>query len=233
MDNPIVYNAVKRPHPATVAKRTSKALEDETVISETDFLAPPTPASIVPLNLEPKGPLIECWNEQHHSVVITRNTSITCLENGTLDLQHIVDAVPGSSQLHSIEISGALMLKGFTIPRTCNRLEHVTSFSITDTSLRIDDTALDQLAEVMPRLETLNLSGSRIDHIRGLQRMCANGLRRLLVKGCRITDVTSLNDVATQLHLGLWKGALQLEEVDIRDNSVEKVRIRGISAHRR
>lgn len=116
-----------------------------------------------------------------------------------------------------------LSLKGLTIPHPCNRLEHVKTFSITNTSLKTDGATLAKLAQAMPTLETLDLSGSRIEHIHGLQQLCANGLKRLLVKGCRIADISSLNDIATQLHAGRWKGALHLEEVDLRDNSVEKV----------
>lgn len=145
------------------------------------------------------------------------------LEDGILHLQDVIDAVPGTSHLRTIEISGVLPLKGFTIPQPADRLHHVKTFSITNTSLKIDDTALNNLANAMPRLETLDLNGSRIDHIHGVERLCANGLKRLLVKGCRITDISSLNNIATQLQSGRWKGALKLEEVDVRDNSVEKV----------
>jgi hypothetical protein len=174
-------------------------------------------------DLRPTGPLIECWDEQHQSIVVTRNMPVDYLEDGILHLQHVIDAVPGTSYLRTIEISGVLPLKGFTIPQPADQLHHVKTFSITNTSLKIDDTALIDLAKAMPRIETLDLSGSRIDHVHGLEQLCANGLKRLLVKGCRITDISSLNNVATQLQSGHWKGALQLEEVDIRDNSVEKV----------
>lgn len=127
-----------------------------------------------------------------------------------------------------IEVPGVLQLRGLAVVRD-SRLANVTSLSIVNTSLRIGDDTLEQLAQTMPRLETLDLSGSRIEHIHGIQTLCANGLKRLLVKGCRITDISALEDVAKQVHEGRWKGVLQLEEVDMRDNEVEKVSLMDLS----
>lgn len=227
LENPIIYNAIKKPHPATVAHRAAQPLAAEDVHLEAEILPLSTSTGTATGDWQPTGPLIKCWNEQHQSLVVTRNTPIDCLKDGILDFQHMIDAIPGTSQLRSTEISGVLSLKGLTIPQACDRLGHVKTFSITNTSLKIDDMTLVMLAQAMPRLETLDLSGSRIDHIHGLEQLCANGLKRLLVKGCRITDISSLNDIAIKLHSGRWKGALRLEEVDIRDNSVEKVSLRS------
>lgn len=223
MDNPIKYDAIKKPHPATVAHRAAQPLADEIVHLEAEIRPLLTSTGTTKGDWQPTGPLIKCWNEEHQSVVVTRTTPVDSLDDGILNLQHIIDAVPDASRLRSIEISGVLSLKGLTIPHPCNRLEHVKTFSITNTSLKTDGATLAKLAQAMPTLETLDLSGSRIEHIHGLQQLCANGLKRLLVKGCRIADISSLNDIATQLHAGRWKGALHLEEVDLRDNSVEKV----------
>lgn len=220
-----MYTFVKKPHPATIAHRMAQPIAEETVHLEAKI--PPPSAACITGNdsWQPTGPLIKCWNEEQQSVVVTRDLPIDYLEDGVLHLQHIIDAVPGTKQLRAIDISGVLSLKGLTMPQPTLRLQHVKTFSITDTSLRIENTTLAALANVLPRLETLDLCGSRIEHIHGLQQLCANGLKRLLVKGCRIADISSLNEIAAQLHSGRWKGALQLEEVDIRDNSVEKVSI--------
>ncbi|GHJ86970.1 hypothetical protein NliqN6_3372 [Naganishia liquefaciens] len=219
--NPIVRHVVKKPHPATIVERPT---EQRSV----------TPTTAAPYVLEPlvgpvadhpeaSGPFVGCWNAQQQSIVITRDLAPTYLDDaGVLDLAHIAAAVPSSSTLRSIEVSGILQLKGLHIPRDA-RLASVTCLAIINTSLRIEHDFLGQLAKAMPHLETLDLSGSRIQHITGAHDLCANGLKRLLVKGCRIADISSLVDVAQQLHMGKWLGALQLEEVDIRDNEVPKL----------
>ena len=181
-------------------------------------------------NVEPSGPFVQCWNAHAQSIVLTRDLPTTYLDEGTLDLAHVTAAVPASSSLRTIEGSGVLQLKCLRIPRDAP-FGNVTTLAITHTSLRIDDDTLDHLARAMPRLETLDLSGSRIQHVHGVQSLCANGLKRLLVKGCRIADISALVDVATQLHEGRWRGPLQLEELDIRDNEVAKVRRRCFLLH--
>lgn len=175
---------------------------------------------------QPTGPLISCWDERQQGIVVTRNTPTDFLdEAGRFSLQHVVDAVPLAASLKSIDLSGILKLKTLTVPEDDTRLANVTMFSITDTSLKTDDATLARISKAMPRLETLNLSGSRIEHLNGVDTLITNGLKRLLAKGCRITDISSLVTVATELHAGAWKGNLGLEEIDIRDNSVEKVRV--------
>jgi hypothetical protein len=213
----------KKPHPATIADRSKNpqsmdADRSATPPRESESAMQPAPTTT---NLGASGPLVGCWNAQQQSIVISRDTPPTYLDDGVLDLALVVAAVPGSPQLRGIEVSGVLQLRGLRIP-DC-RLASVTTLSIVNTSLRIEDDTLERFAEAMPRLETLDLSGSRIEHIHGIQNLCTNGLKRLLVKGCRITDISALEDVARQLHEGRWKGSLQLEEVDLRDNAVEKV----------
>ncbi|KAJ9096372.1 hypothetical protein QFC21_005193 [Naganishia friedmannii] len=175
-------------------------------------------------NGQPTGPLIDCWDERQQSIVITRHTPTGFLdEAGGFDLQRVLDAVPATASLKTIELSGILKLKTLMIPDTDGRFANVITLSITDTSLTTDDAILERISTAMPHLETLNLSGSRMEHLNGVDSMIANGLKRLLTKGCRITQISSLVNVATELRQGTWKGSLRLEEVDIRDNSVEKL----------
>lgn len=214
---------VRKPHPATIADRSKnpRLVDSDGPAITSSELESATPTASITANLGASGPLVGRWNAQQQSIVISRDTPSTYLDDGVLDLAHVVAGVPGSAQLRGIEVSGILQLRTLRIP-DCG-LATVTSFSIVNTSLRIENDTLGRLAEAMPRLETLDLSGSRIEHIHGVQNLCANGLKRLLVRGCRIADISALEDVARQLREGRWKGSLQLEEVDIRDNAVEKV----------
>lgn len=220
--NPIVRKVAKTPHPATLVVR-STAEPPGIPTTEQPVLEQPL-MDPVPDNVEASGPFVRCWNAQEQSIVVARDRPTSYLDGqGILDLAYVAAAVPASSSLRTIEVSGVLQLKCLRIP--CDaQFGNVTALAITNTSLRIDDGTLGHLAQAMPRLETLDLSGSRIEHVHGVQNLCANGLKRLLVKGCRIADISALVHVATQLHEGRWRAPLQLEQVDIRDNEVAKVR---------
>ncbi|KAJ9114334.1 hypothetical protein QFC22_005786 [Naganishia vaughanmartiniae] len=221
-ENPIHYTTIKKVHPGMIA-RSSSSLHRETIPSNSMPSFASTLASDS-YNAPPTGPLVDCWDERQQSIVITRDTPTGFLnEQGEFDLQHILDAVPSTASLKTIDLCAILKLKTLSIPDNGDRFANVTTLCITDTSLKADDATFERISRAMPQLETLNLSGSRIEHLKGVDRAITNGLKRLLIRGCRITDISSLVKVAEELHAGVWKGNLRLEEVDIRDNLVERL----------
>ncbi|KAJ9104200.1 hypothetical protein QFC19_004017 [Naganishia cerealis] len=221
-ENPLKYSTVKKVHPATVAQSALTSHHDKHLSTETL-----QSANVAPSNRyegQPAGPLVGCWDERQQSVVVTRDAPTLFLDDeGCFDSQYVLDAVPTEAYLKIIDFSGILKLRTLIMPANYSRLANVTTLSITYTSLRTEDETLLQLSKAMPNLEILDLSGSRIEHLNGAGMLIANGLKRLLAKGCRIADISSLVDVASELHRGSWRGNMRLEEVDIRDNSVEKV----------
>lgn len=115
-----------------------------------------------------------------------------------------------------------LPLRSLRFPVDDARLAQLKELSIVNSSIESTDDFFTCLADAMPDLEALDLSGSRLTHTNGIERLIQNGLKTLNLKGARVSDIEAIVDVARQVRAGTWTGRLLLEELDVRDNVIPK-----------
>jgi len=170
-----------------------------------------------------KGPLRGCFDPSRQEIQLDRKTHADALEGRhTLDLQTILDAVPSECTLKSIVINGFITLTSIRFPAESSALATVKSLSIIDSALASTPTLLHDLAQSMPNLEVLDLSGSFLTHLQGIDSLISNGLTKLYLKGGRIDDFGAIEEMAKQFHAATWKGRLSLSELDVRDNALPR-----------
>ena len=170
-----------------------------------------------------KGHLQGCFNPSRQEIQLDRKTNAHALEDGkTLNLQAILDAVPSGSTLKSIVINGFITLTSIRFPTESSVLVTVKSLSIIDSALASSPTLFDDLAQAMPNLETLDLTGSFLTDLHGIDGLISHGLTKLYLKGGRIDDFGAIEEIAKQLHAGTWQGELSLSELDVRDNALPR-----------
>jgi hypothetical protein len=130
-------------------------------------------------------------------------------------------AVPGSAQRWGIEVFGALQLRGSrspTVDRPTQRRSVSSTLRSKSRMTRSND--LRKRCRDQRRSSCLVLGSSAFRRTEPLRQWSQTSAR----PGPSNTDISALEVVARQLHEGRWKGLLQLEEVDLRDDAVEKVR---------
>jgi hypothetical protein len=192
-----------------------------TVSSESD--SPPGLNTVQHAHDKGKGPLRGCFDPSRQEIQLDRKTHAHVLEDRqTLDLQTIVDAVPFGCTLESIVINGLTTLTSIRFPTKSSVLVAVKSLSIIDSALASSPTLFDDLAQAMPNLEVLDLTGSFLTHLHGIDSLITNGLTKLYLKGGRIEDFGAIEEIAKQVHTGTWQGRLLLSEFDVRDNALPR-----------
>lgn len=142
--------------------------------------------------------------------------------NREFDLRNCASAVPEGCTIQRLVVIDVLPLTSLRFPLGESCLAQLQELSIVNSSLESTDDLFECLAEIMPRLERLDLSGSRLTHIKGVQRLVSNGLKTLNLKGARINDIDGLTEIARHVRAGTWTGRMLLEELDVRDNVISK-----------
>lgn len=144
-------------------------------------------------------------------------------EQRNFHLKDLAASHPPGSKLHTINLSGIIPLRGLVFPTNTEFLTPVRTLRVVNTALESKDDLFATIAQVMPDLEELDLTGSFLIHLAGIDKVIANGLKSLRLKGGRIEDFSAMETVAEQVRDGSWSGKLRLEELDVRDNNIAKL----------
>jgi hypothetical protein len=166
------------------------------------------------------------WDERQGKLDIPADFVKTLLdENMNLDLAHAFEENALSGKLVTMTFKPVLGIKGVIFPsRPLATFSGVVSLSITYTSLISAPDLFQDLHRCFPSLQHLDLSGSLLENVDGVAELIASGLKILRLKDGKLTSVQGLESVAEQLRSSTWRGLMLLEEVDIRDNEIAKVR---------
>lgn len=197
-----------------------KEAQPESTTSENDLDTSLAPDSALTNHNALPEPWSSCFDTVRRVMTITSGNAELVDTQGRLDLSQL-DGYPCDG-LTTINISGLLSLKESHF-EPIQALAQVTSLSITNTRLRSSPELLTSIASAMPGLKELDFSGSMLTDLTGVQSLVVNGLQRLRVQGANISDITALVDVAEAVHNGTWSASLALEDIDLRDNAIEKV----------
>lgn len=170
------------------------------------------------------GPLADLFDATRGELVVDGQLGKSLLTpERRLDLELVVDAVPTNATLHSLTISRIIMLKGFIFPSDPESpLRHIKTLRVMDTSLESSQELFDRIADLMPHMEELDLSGSFLTNLAGIERVISQGLQVLSVKGGRIDNFEAMETVAKQVRSGAWNGQMCLRELDVRDNALPR-----------
>jgi hypothetical protein len=169
------------------------------------------------------GPLRHLYDPVHREIVVDRSNGKDCLRpDREFDLQLVLSAVPEGMTIRKLVLDGVLPLKSLKIPSGESQLKAIKELIIVNSSLESTDDLFSSLAEAMPYLEELDLSGSLLTHLKGVDRLIGNGLKKLDVRGARIVDIDAVVDIAKHVRAGTWTGKMLLEELDLRDNAIPR-----------
>lgn len=138
-------------------------------------------------------------------------------------LQDLAASHPPGSNLHTITLSGIIPLRGLVFPKDSSFLSSVRTLRVVNTALESNSELFPTIARTMRSLEELDLTGSFLTHLSGIDKIVSNGLVSLRLKGGRIEDFSAIENVAEQVREGSWTGKMRLEELDIRDNNIAKL----------
>jgi hypothetical protein len=129
-------------------------------------------------------------------------------------------AVPGSAQRWGIEVFGALQLRGSRSPTVDRPTQRRSVSSTLRCGSRLTrSNNLHKRCRGQRRSDCLDSRIERSWRAEPLRQWSQTSTRQ----GPSNTNISALEAVARQLREGRWKGLLQLEEVDLRDDVVEKV----------
>jgi hypothetical protein len=168
-------------------------------------------------------PLRACFNSQRAEMIIGKELGKSLLdETRQFDLELVTRALPAGSSLKTLSLNGIIPLKAVIFPSGRSVLSQVTSLNIVDTSLETTSTLFEAIAQSFPVLEELDLSGSFLTSLDGVEQLIAQGLKKLYVRGGRIENFDAIEKVAESVRHGTWQGKMLLEELDVRDNSVPR-----------
>jgi hypothetical protein len=169
------------------------------------------------------GPLRHLYDPVHREIVVDRSSGKDCLgSDREFDLQLVLSAVPEGMTIRKLVLDGILPLKSLRIPSGENPLKGIKELIIVNSSLESTDDLFSSLAEIMPYLEEVDLSGSLLTHLKGVDRLIGNGLKKLDVRGARIADIDAIVEIAKHVRAGTWTGKMLLEELDLRDNAIPR-----------
>jgi Leucine-rich repeat (LRR) protein len=169
------------------------------------------------------GPLKHLYDPVHREIVVDRSSGKDCLgPDREFNLQLVLDALPEDMTIRKLVLDGVLPLKSLKIPSGESQLKAIKELIIINSSLESTDDLFSSLAEVMPCLEELELSGSLLTHLKGADRLIGNGLKKLDVRGARIADIDAIVEIAKHVRAGTWTGKMSLEELDLRDNAIPR-----------
>ncbi len=166
------------------------------------------------------------WDERSGTLDIPADFCKTLLdENNFLDLAQAFEDDTVNGKLVSMLFKPVLAIKGVVFPKQrIASLSSVVSLSITYTSLASQPQLFQDFHRCFPTLQHLDLSGNLLENIDGVADLVAGGLKSLRLKDGKLDNLQGLEHVAGQLRSSSWLGLMQLEEIDIRDNDIAKVR---------
>lgn len=163
------------------------------------------------------------WDPVRSKISMTATKASEILDGqGFVDFTGLLSGIPADKHLTTLEFSGILSLKTIAFPQA-RVFERLSTLNIVNTRLTSTPTLFTTIAEAMPVLRELDLSGSMLTHVDGVADVIGIGLRRLCLQGGRIENLDGLVEVATKVREGMWTSEMRLEELDLRDNAVEKL----------